>query len=132
MYILPAALYCVPTICWRCLKVAMEVCPRTGELEDSLDRPSTGFSCFSLLVAVRRAEEREIVLPNHLDVGMLCAQHPLLQRQGPLVQGFGRAIAPLGPVELRQIVEARGHSGMVGPQHPLPQRQGPRVQGFGR
>jgi hypothetical protein len=34
------------------------------------------------------------------------AERPLAERQGTAVQGFGRAIAPLGPVEQCQVVEA--------------------------
>ena len=63
---------------------------------------------------------------------MLRAQPPLADRQGPQVQGLGLAVAPLGAVEQRQVVEARGGGRMVGAEDPLAQRQDPLAEGLGR
>jgi hypothetical protein len=49
-------------------------------------------------MAAHRAQQREIVLSNHLNSGMLGLQYALPDAEGPLVQGLGRLITPLGLV----------------------------------
>ena len=44
---------------------------------------------------------------------MLGSQSLLHDRQRPIVERLGLGIVALGPVKLRQVVEARGNVGMV-------------------
>ena len=67
-------------------------------------------------MAVRRPQQREIVLSNHLGIGMVRAESLLPYNQGPLLERLGRGIAALVVVEQRQVVEAHGDIGVVGTQ----------------
>jgi hypothetical protein len=62
---------------------------------------------------------------------MVGAQDLLSNGQGPLQQGFGLGVAPLGLIERGQVAEACGHVGLLGAESLLEERQGSLVQGFG-
>jgi hypothetical protein len=51
---------------------------------------------------------------------MLGAQRLLIDRQAALVKRLGFAIAALGSVEFREVVEVSGDMGMLGAQRLLP------------
>ena len=65
----------------------LEASRRSGAGGRRRPYPSTGVQGVGLRVAVRPAEQREIVLSNHRDVGVVGVQHPLVERQGPFIGG---------------------------------------------
>src|SRR5262245_9073231 len=84
--------------------------------------------CCGLLAAAERVEQRGQVVEASRHVGMLRAEHFLVDRQRALIEWPCPSEVPLIAQQEGKVVEARRHVGMLRAEHFLVNRQGALCQ----
>ena len=86
-------------------------------------RPIAGAEGHGLLGIAERVEQRGELVEAPRRVGMLGAEHFLVNRQRALVERPCPGKVPLGLQQVGEVVEARSRVGMLGAKHLLADRQ---------